>query len=207
MTVKKNLMILPREFYLRPVQIVARDMLGKRLVHLIGKHRVGGIIIEAEAYDGEQDLACHARVGRTDRNKVMYLQGGHAYVYFTYGMHWMLNCVTGEIDYPSAVLIRSILPNEGVDFIKEQRLNVPEKMWCNGPAKLTKALAITGKLNGFDLCDPEGPLFIEYGVEIMDEDIKTTPRIGIQSTPEPWLSKPWRYVTDLAKDKNLAKRI
>ena len=137
-------MILSREFYLRPVQIVARDMLGKRLVHLIGNQRVGGIIVEAEAYDGEQDLACHARVGRTERNKVMYLQGGYAYVYFTYGMHWMLNCVTGEIGYPSAVLIRSIMPNEGLDFIKDQRPDVSEKAWCNGPAKLTKALAITG---------------------------------------------------------------
>jgi len=122
-------MILPREFYLRPVQIIARDMLGKRLVHLIGNQRVGGIIVEAEAYDGEQDLACHARVGRTERNKVMYSQGGHAYVYFTYGMHWMLNCVTGETNYPSAVLIRSIVPTEGIDFIKEQRSNTPEKVW------------------------------------------------------------------------------
>ncbi len=200
-------MILPREFYLRPVQIVARDMLGKRLVHLVGKLRVGGIIIEAEAYDGEQDLACHARVGKTERNKVMYLQGGHAYVYFTYGMHWMLNCVTGETDYPSAILIRSIVPTEGVDFIKEQRLDVSEKMWCNGPAKLTRALAITGNLNGFDLCDPEGPLFIEYGIDINGRDIKTTPRIGIQSTPEPWLSKPWRYVADHAIDKKFTKRI
>ncbi len=190
-------MILSREFYLRPVQIVAHDLLGKRLIHLIGNQRVGGIIVEAEAYDGEQDLACHARVGRTERNKVMYLQGGHAYVYFTYGMHWMLNCVTGEIGYPSAVLIRSIMPNEGLDFIKDQRQDVSDKVWCNGPAKLTKALAITGALNGSNLCDPMGILFIENGVEISDSKIKITPRIGIQSTPEPWLSKPWRYVADL----------
>jgi len=195
-------MILPREFYLRPVQIVAREMLGKRLVHLIGKQRVGGIIVEAEAYDGEQDLACHARTGRTERNKVMYLQGGHAYVYFTYGMHWMLNCVTGETGYPSAVLIRSIVPAEGLDFIKVQRSDSPEKIWCNGPAKLTKALAITGKLNGCDLCDPRGSLFIEYSAEAAESEVKSTPRIGIQSTPEPWLSKPWRYVVELSKDKN-----
>ena len=143
-------MILTREFYLRPVQMVARDILGKRLIHLIGKQRVGGIIVEAEAYDGEQDLACHARVGKTERNKVMYSQGGHAYVYFTYGMHWMLNCVTGEFGYPSAVLIRAISPTDGLNFIKTQRLNVIEKKWCNGPAKLTKALAITGELNGCD---------------------------------------------------------
>ena len=196
-------MILPREFFLRPVQIVARDMLGKRLIHLLGNQRVGGIIVEAEAYDGEQDLACHARVGKTERNKVMYFQGGHAYVYFTYGMHWMLNCVTGETGYPSAVLIRSIVPCEGLDFIKTQRPNVSEKVWCNGPAKLTKALAITGELNGRDLCDPKGTLFIENGMEISETNVKTTPRIGIQSTPEPWVSKPWRYVVDLSKVKKL----
>jgi DNA-3-methyladenine glycosylase len=196
-------MILPREFFLRPVQIVARDMLGKRLIHLLGNQRVGGIIVEAEAYDGEQDLACHARVGKTERNKVMYFQGGHAYVYFTYGMHWMLNCVTGETGYPSAVLIRSIVPCEGLDFIKAQRSNVFEKVWCNGPAKLTKALAITGELNGSDLCNPKGTLFIENGVEISDINVKTTPRIGIQLTPEPWVSKPWRYVVDPSKVKNL----
>ena len=196
-------MILPREFYLRPVQIVARDILGKRLVHFVENQKVGGIIVEAEAYGGELDLACHARVGRTERNKVMYSLGGHAYVYFTYGMHWMLNCVTGEIGYPSAVLIRSIVPNEGLEFIKNNRADVLEKVWCNGPAKLTKALAITGELNGIDLCDPKSSLFIENGVEISEGIVKVTSRVGIQSTPEPWLSKPWRYIADLSKDKNL----
>ena len=192
-------MILTREFYLRPVQMVARDILGKKLIHLIGKQRVGGIIVEAEAYDREQDLACHARVGKTERNKVMYSQGGHAYVYFTYGMHWMLNCVTGEYGYPSAVLIRAIEPTDGLNFIKTQRLNAIEKKWCNGPAKLTKALAITGELNGCDLCNPNGTLFIESGNDILDNLVRITPRVGIQSTPEPWLSKPWRFFADLSK--------
>jgi DNA-3-methyladenine glycosylase len=191
-------MILPRDFYFRPVQSVARDLLGKRLTHLISGQRVGGIIVEAEAYDGEQDLACHARVGKTERNKVMYSQGGHAYVYFTYGMHWMLNCVTGETGYPSAVLIRAIAPTDGLEFISVQRPNVQEKQLCNGPAKLTKALAITGELNGSDLCDPDGALFIEQGEAISDNNIRITPRIGIQTTPEPWLSKPWRFVATLS---------
>jgi DNA-3-methyladenine glycosylase len=200
-------MILTREFYLRPVQKVARDILGKRLIRLVDNQRVGGIIIEAEAYDGEQDLACHARVGQTERNKVMYSQGGHAYVYFTYGMHWMLNCVTGEIGYPSAVLIRAIVPTDGLEFIKTRRSDVIEKLWCNGPAKLTKALAIRGELNGSDLCDPNGTLFVENGLEMSDQMVKITPRVGIQSTPEPWLSKPWRFVADLPKDKTLPMRI
>lgn len=192
-------MSLPREFYLRPVQIVARELLGKKLIRLIGEQRVGGIIVEAEAYDGEQDLACHARVGKTERNKVMYSQGGHAYVYFTYGMHWMLNCVTEDVGFPSAVLIRAIAPTDGLDFISAQRPNVHEKQWCNGPAKLTKALAITGKLNGCDLCNPNGVLFIEDGEAILDNNVQITPRVGIQSTPEPWLSKPWRFVADLSR--------
>jgi len=191
-------MILSREFFLQPVQIVAREMLGKRLIHLVRNQRVGVIIVEAEAYDGEQDLACHARVGKTERNKVMYLQGGHAYVYFTYGMHWMLNCVTGDIGYPSAVLIRAIVPTNGIDFIKSQRPGIIEKLWCNGPAKLTKSLAITGELNGSDLCDPKGILFIEDGMAIPDSLVKITPRVGIQSTPEPWLSKPWRFIANVS---------
>ncbi|MDP2966705.1 MAG: DNA-3-methyladenine glycosylase [Pelolinea sp.] len=193
-------MILPREFYLRSVQVVAHDMLGKKLVHLVSEQRVGGIIVEAEAYDGELDLACHARVGKTERNKVMYSQGGHAYVYFTYGMHWMLNCVTGDVGYPSAVLIRAIVPTDGMNFISAQRPNIQEKQWCNGPAKLSKALAITGELNGCDLCNPDGVLFVEDGETISDDNVRITHRVGVQSTPEPWLSKPWRFVADLSRN-------
>ena len=124
----------------------------------------------------------------------MYGKAGSAYVYFTYGMHWMLNCVCGEDGYPAAVLIRAIQPVEGVNIIKENRNGVERKNWCDGPAKLTKALAITAEFNGIDLCDPNSPLLIEEGIAFMDEEIQTTPRIGIQNTPEPWLSKPWRFV-------------
>jgi len=187
-------MILTRDFYLRPVLDVAHDLLGKKLIHLVGMQRAGGIIVETEAYDGENDLACHAHVGRTDRNKVMFGQGGFAYVYFTYGIHWMLNCVTGPSGYPAAVLIRAITPTDGFDFIKSNRPKVLENQWCNGPAKVTRALAITGEFNGSDLCSPNGKLFIECGEDIPEKFISTTPRVGIQSTPEPWLSKPWRFV-------------
>jgi DNA-3-methyladenine glycosylase len=192
-------MILSKEFYLRPVQIIARELLGKKLIHLVNEQRVGGIIIEAEAYDGETDLACHAHVGKTERNKTMYSQGGHAYVYFTYGMHWMLNCVTGDEGYPSAVLIRAITPTDGMDFIRNKRLNVEEKEWCNGPAKLTKALSITGELNGCGLCDIKSPLFIEECEIVPNQNVRITPRVGLGSTPEPWLSMPWRFVTKLSK--------
>ena len=94
------------------MQQVARDLLGQRLVRLLNGQRVSGLILEAEAYDGESDLACHARSGRTERNSMMYGDAGHAYIYFTYGMHWMLNCVCGPAGYPAAVLLRAILPLE-----------------------------------------------------------------------------------------------
>lgn len=190
-------MILPRNFYRRPVQIVARELLGKRLIRQIGNKRAAGFILEAEAYDGEQDQACHARSGKTRRNAMMYGEAGRTYVYFTYGMHWMLNCVSGEDGYPAAVLIRAILPVEGLDIMSRNRAGIKKSLWCDGPAKLTKALEITGELNGVDLCDPGSPLFIEEGIDILDNDIQISARIGIQSTPEPWLNMPWRFFTEV----------
>ncbi len=186
--------ILPRDFYLQPVQQAARNLLGQRLVRLIDGQRVAGIILETEAYDGEQDQACHARSGMTDRNRMMYESGGRAYVYFTYGMHWMLNCVCAPAGYPAAVLIRAILPAENTAFIRSRREGVAESHWCDGPAKLTKALDIDRSLNGADLCDPASGLIIEKGLPVPDELVRQTPRIGIQYSGEPWVSLPWRYL-------------
>lgn len=197
--------IVPRDFYRQPVQTVAQGLLGKLLVRQLDNQRAAGYILEAEAYDGEQDQACHAHSGKTPRNAMMYGEAGRAYVYFTYGMHWMLNCVSGEDGYPAAALIRAILPVEGLDIICKNRPGIRESQWCNGPAKLTQALEITGELNGIDLCDPFSPLFIEEGIEIRNADIQISPRIGIQSTPEPWLSMPWRFLTELPE--NLAKQV
>jgi DNA-3-methyladenine glycosylase len=185
---------LERDFYLRPVQQVARDLLGQRLVRLVDGQRVSGLILEAEAYDGESDLACHAHSGRTERNAMMYGEAGHAYVYFTYGMHWMLNCVCGSAGYPAAVLIRAILPLEGLEFIASRRAGIAEKLWCDGPAKLTKALSIDKHQNGADLCSQKDAIFIKKGPEIPEEDVRRTARIGIQYAGEPWVSQPWRFV-------------
>jgi len=113
--------VLDRDFYVREPLVVARDLIGKIMVSVAHGTRVAGIIIETEAYDGEQDLACHARTGKTSRNAVMYAEGGHAYVYFTYGMHWMFNCVTAEAGYPAAVLVRAIMPTEGIEIIRSIR--------------------------------------------------------------------------------------
>lgn len=185
---------LPRSFFERDTLIVARELLGRKLVREISGRRISGYITEAEAYIGEQDLACHAHVGKTRRNAVMYGPPGHAYVYFTYGMHWMFNCVTGTQDFPAAVLLRSIHPLEGLDFIAAHRNGQPEPLWCNGPAKICQALAIDGALNGVDLCQSSSPIQIENGIRIPPTLIATTARVGINSVPEPWRSMPWRFV-------------
>jgi len=186
--------VLPHNFYQDAALQVARNLLGMRLVHHDQGERLAGIILETEAYDGQQDLACHARVGKTQRNEVMFGPAGHAYIYFTYGMHWCLNCVTGEEGYAAAVLIRSILPIEGIATIAKRRIKVEKSKWCNGPAKLTQALGIDGQLNGIDLCEITSPLVIERDHEIPDQYIQRLPRVGISSVSEPWRSKPWRLL-------------
>jgi DNA-3-methyladenine glycosylase len=185
--------ILPLDFYNRPVLNVARDLLGMRLVHILEKTRTAGIIIETEAYDGENDLACHAHVGKTRRNETMFGPPGHAYVYFTYGMHWLLNCVTGMEGYPAAVLIRSVFPTENLEAIGLRRYPAKEKDWCNGPAKLTLAFGIGKQNNGMNICDKNSPIFIEQAESIPENFVRTSARVGISSVPEPWRSVPWRY--------------
>ena len=189
--------LLSRDFYEQEVTLVARHLLGKRLMRSLDGQRMAGIIVETEAYRGEEDLACHAKSGRTPRTEVMYGPAGHAYVYFTYGMHWCLNAVSGAVDSPAAVLIRAIRPEEGLEDMALRRGRFPRSQWCNGPAKLTQALRIDGDLNGISLCDKNGGLWIETGDEISDKMVKTTPRIGIDSVPEPWKSKPWRFLAEL----------
>jgi DNA-3-methyladenine glycosylase len=189
--------ILPERFYDRNAVEVARDLLGKRLVRILEDQRISGIITETEAYDGTDDLACHARVGKTKRNAVMFGPAGRAYVYFTYGIHWCLNVVTGKQGYPAAVLIRSMEPLEGLPIIAENRKLVDQKNWTNGPAKLTQAMQINGTHNGIDITRRDKHLWIETGWEIEESLIRSGPRIGIANTPEPWRSLPWRFWFDV----------
>ena len=189
--------ILPERFYDRNAVEVARDLLGKRLVRILEDQRISGIITETEAYDGTDDLACHARVGKTKRNAVMFGPAGRAYVYFTYGIHWCLNVVTGKQGYPAAVLIRSMKPLEGLPIIAENRKLVDQKNWTNGPAKLTQAMQINGTHNGIDITRRDKHLWIETGWEIEESLIRSGPRIGIANTPEPWRSLPWRFWFDV----------
>ena len=185
---------LERQFFTRPTLQVARELLGTRLVRLEGMQRTAGIIVETEAYIGEEDLGCHASAGYTPRTQVMYGPPGHAYVYFTYGMHWMLNFVVEVEGFPAAVLIRSILPTEGIERIATRRSGRPKQEWTNGPGKICMALAINRDQNGADLCAPEAEIFVEYGVNISDSSVTKSPRVGLNSVPEPWKSLPWRFV-------------
>ncbi|MGA2491221.1 MAG: DNA-3-methyladenine glycosylase, partial [Anaerolineales bacterium] len=185
----KSSTCLPHEFYNRPTVTVARELLGMRLVRDLDSLQLAGIIIETEAYIGEEDLGCHAKSGKTRRNAVMYGPPGFAYVYFTYGMHWMLNAVTEREGFPAAVLIRAIQPVEGVEIIYARR----QGRDTFGPAKLTQALGVDEALNGADLCSPISGLWIETGVAVAEGDIITAPRVGLYTVPEPWKSKPWRF--------------
>jgi DNA-3-methyladenine glycosylase len=183
---------LPQSFYLHSPLTCAHDLLGKLVVHEIAGQRISGIITETEAYDGEEDLACHARSGKTRRNELLYGAPGIAYIYFTYGLHWLLNAVTRPAGEPAAVLIRAVVPLEGIDFIARQREGQPQRLWCNGPAKLTHALGIDGSQHGLPLYDPASPLRIEPGIKIPPDIIHSSPRVGIDYAPEPWRSIPWR---------------
>lgn len=185
---------LQREFFNRPTLQVARELLGTRLVRIENGQRISGIIIETEAYCGEKDLGCHAKAGRTPRTLPLYGPPGHAYVYFTYGMHWLFNCVTRPEGVPEAVLVRAIEPKEGLEIIAKRRGRQPQHLWTNGPAKLAQALDITGSQNKLDLTAKDAEIFIENGFEILDSRVTTGPRVGFNNVPEPWKSKPWRFL-------------
>lgn len=180
---------LPRGFYARPTLVVARQLLGARLVRILDGIRLAGMITETEAYIGEEDLACHARVGQTPRTVVMYGPPGYAYVYFTYGNHWMLNAVTEQEGFPAAVLIRAIQPVEGVEVIRARRGGRDTL----GPGKLTQALGIGPGENRADLTETASGLWIEPAMAVPDENVTIGPRVGLYTVPEPWKSMPWRF--------------
>ena len=195
--------ILSSDFYNRPTLTVARELLGARLIRILNGVRLSGIIVETEAYIGEADLGCHARVGRTPRTQVMYGPPGRAYVYFTYGMHWMLNAVTEAEGFPAAVLIRAIdmlvepVETEGLRVVESRRAKAKRADWTNGPAKLTLAFGIDQSQNNVDLTTAESGLWIESGIVISGASVTIGPRVGLYSVPEPWKSMPWRFLTKI----------
>lgn len=184
---------LPRSFFARPTLEVARHLLGQRLVRLDRGLRLSGRIIAAEAYVGPHDLGSHARVGRTRRNASMWGPPGHAYVYFTYGMHWCLNIVTEDDGFPAAVLIRALLPEEGQSRMRRRRGGRQDLELTDGPAKICQAMRIDRRLDGHDLCSPGALLFVESGPPVPDHLVTTGPRVGLYNVPEPWRSMPWHF--------------
>jgi DNA-3-methyladenine glycosylase len=170
---------LPRSFYLRPTLEVARDLLGTILVHHLDDHILAGRIVEVEAYIGEEDPACHAHRGLTPRTEVMYGPPGHAYVYFTYGMHFLLNAVTEREGFPAAVLIRAAEPLAGITQMRRLRGRRADRELTSGPARLSAAFGIDLDLNRADLTCP--PLYIAEGIDSAPKAVRWTARIGIRS--------------------------
>ena len=165
-------MKLEREFYIRDVLEVAPQIIGKTMVIRLPDGTYGRYkVTEAEAYRGIEDRACHAFKGKTPRTEVMFNEGGRLYIYLIYGMHWMLNIVTGEENNPQAVLVRSVET-------------------LSGPGKLTKALGVDKSFYGEDLITSERIWFEDGGLKPI---VKTSPRIGIDYAGEYWAAKPWRF--------------
>ena len=184
---------LPRSFFDRPTLEVARALLGQRLVRLRGPECLAGLIVEAEAYIGQEDMACHAHSGLTPRNAALFGPPGHAYVYFTYGMHWLLNFVTEAEGRPAAVLVRALVPVSGVATMRRLRRGRPDRILTDGPGKLTQALDIDGDFNGYDLCAATARLFVEAAPPVPESAVGYGPRVGVNYAPEPWKSKPWNF--------------
>jgi len=180
---------LSRSFYVRYTIDVAKDLLGKLLVRRFSDGSyVAGVIVEVEAYRGEDDPASHAYRGLTSRNKVMFGKPGVAYVYFTYGMYHCLNIVTEPEGVPAAVLIRAVEPVFGIDIMMKFRGAKDVRNLTNGPGKLTMAFNITRELNGVDMTKND-VLFVTNYDKYRDFEIESSPRIGIKVG----LDKPWRF--------------
>ena len=190
---------LPAGFYVRAAEAVAGDLLGRLLVSEVDGARCVVRIVEVEAYTGPRDPASHAAGWhRSPRNEAMYGAGGRAYVYFTYGMHWCFNVVTGRAGYPSAVLVRAGEPLEGLAHMRRRRGVADDRLLVSGPARLAEALGIARALDGHPLDGP--PLWLAAGRPVPGPRRRRTVRVGISRARErrlrflerdnPWVSKP-----------------
>lgn len=168
--------ILKPDFYSRPALVVARELIGKTLMRKVDGSVFAETITETEAYIGPQDKACHAHRGQTPRNAVMFGPAGYWYVYFIYGMHWMLNVVTDGADHPSAVLFRAAGS-------------------AIGPGRLTKHLQIDRSLNGLSATRKSGLWIEDRGIVFPPRSVRRTPRIGVAYAAE-WADKPYRFVVE-----------
>jgi DNA-3-methyladenine glycosylase len=179
---------LPRSFYARPSIEVARDLLGRRLVREVADGtRLVARIVETEAYR-EDDPASHSFLGRTARTDVMFGPPGRLYVYFTYGMHFCMNVVTGADGEGSAVLLRAAEPVEGLPEMSRRRRTRDPRLLCAGPARLCEAFGIAREHNGLDLVAGDA-LWLEAGEPVARERVVKGPRVGIRTGTE----RPWRF--------------
>lgn len=176
--------VLPKDFYNRSVHKVARDLIGCTFLH----KGVGGVIVETEAYN-RRDPACHAYRGMTERNKIMFGTPGKAYIYFTYGMHYLLNIVCEEEGEPAAVLIRAMEPEHDIEIMRKRRAPVHAlSQLTNGPAKITQALDLDLRHNGLPVYRGELKVYPRKA-EWQGIRIVATPRIGISVGKR----RKWRY--------------
>ena len=177
---------LPRSYFNRGPVPLARDLLGKILL----VDGVGGIITETEAYDGANDPAAHTYNGESPRNRSMFQRAGTLYVYRIH-RSFCMNAVARRKGQGSGVLLRAITPTHGLELIEKRRGGKPKKIWCNGPGKLTQALAITLADDGTDFLSKKSRIqVLDSGIELRDEQIEVTARIGISKAKD----FPWRFV-------------
>jgi DNA-3-methyladenine glycosylase len=179
---------LKREFYARDPVTLARDLLGRVLFYRTPAGLLAGRIVETEAYTGAADPASHAYRGRTARNGVMFGRAGHAYVYFSYGMHHCLNVTADLPGTPGAVLLRALQPLSGVDIMRANGDSGPEPRLLSGPGKIGRGFGLTLADNGRDLT--HGPLGIAAGAALPDQEVRAARRIGISRA----VDAPYRFV-------------
>ncbi|MEU6041850.1 DNA-3-methyladenine glycosylase [Actinomadura sp. NPDC047616] len=185
--------LLRRDFFDRPVEEVAPDLLGRVLAHRTDEGEVAVRLTEVEAYAGPLDPASHAYRGLTPRTAVMFGPPGHAYVYFTYGMHFCVNLVCGPDGTASAVLLRAGQVIAGEDVARRRRPRSTVRDLARGPARLCQSLAIAREQNGLDVCSPGGELRILAGDGPVDPPlVRTGPRTGVNGGKE----TPWRFWID-----------
>lgn len=188
--------VLSQEFFQRPTEKVAIDLLGKVLVRRIGRKKIAVKITELEIYDGFEDRASHASRGKTPRNKIMFEEGGRFYIYLCYGMHWMINIVVGKKDYPSAILIRGgeIVSNLKADISTSPAGKQNLKTNLNGPGKLSEFLKVDKKFNEKKAENKTGLCFEDWGFKIPKNKVKRTPRVGVHYAGLIWSKKKWRFI-------------
>jgi len=176
---------LPRDFYLQDTVTVARQLLGCTLWRRAGRALLAARLVETEAYLGANDPASHARRGlRSERNRSMYLEGGHAYVYLSYGMHWCMNVVCQEADIAEAVLLRAAEPVRGIEAMREHRPHARRDFdLMNGPGKLCAAMDIDRELDGAPL-DGKALWIAPREVAVSEEEIAVSPRVGVEGSGE-----------------------